>query len=314
MDTSGSSEEHVYGSDNYNGISDNNQSYDLTSIFPAVFYIIVFCLGLPANCWALYRLYCLFQSGSRVYVYIINMLLADLLQLAALPTLIHVLLNYVYFESANTGNLILLFVSQAAIAGFLVLVSLERYLAIAWPAWYHRIQRLRCALPIALGVWGLCTFILLIFELYISVYYYTHAEEYILSIAIILFVLPLILLVFSCVGTRRALARADSVPDTERRRAVWTVALALLIFTVVYSPYVLTLLIFITSEFAGNHLHSVLPVLAVTCSLLSLSAVLPPLLCLFLRESPRDTGDRGAEQGDAGEQELHPVSENTHGT
>ncbi|XP_006643298.2 G-protein coupled receptor 4-like [Lepisosteus oculatus] len=53
--------------------------------FIPVLYGCVFCVGLPTNCLALYGLYRLVKADYALPIYAINLLLADLLQIATLP-------------------------------------------------------------------------------------------------------------------------------------------------------------------------------------------------------------------------------------
>ncbi|MGH0128830.1 UNVERIFIED_CONTAM: hypothetical protein FKN15_036376 [Acipenser sinensis] len=63
----------------------DNIDFSLDQTFLPVLYGLVFCIGLPTNCLALYGLYRLVRTDNALPVYVINLLLSDLLQISTLP-------------------------------------------------------------------------------------------------------------------------------------------------------------------------------------------------------------------------------------
>ncbi|MED6246159.1 hypothetical protein ATANTOWER_013653 [Ataeniobius toweri] len=100
-----------------------------------------------------------------------------------------------------------------ASVGFMVCISLERYLVIAKPLWYRYRSKIKTSLMVCAVVWtlALVSFLPLCFNVHYWVEAIIHA---------VFFFLPLPLFIFFLVGTIKALSAARSVPGEEKRRIV----------------------------------------------------------------------------------------------
>ncbi|XP_069044728.1 ovarian cancer G-protein coupled receptor 1-like [Lepisosteus oculatus] len=272
------------------------QCYQTAQILPAVIYIVVFCMGLPANCWALRHLYRRYRAGTRLSVYVLNLLLADFLQVAAMPTEIYRHLNgFPYMYYLKTKNWYLLRASSLSSVGFLVCITLESYLVIAQPAGRACIAAFKCAVGICLGWW-----VGAILSLYLLQMFWATLAFFVVYM-LVFYLLPLFLLMYLCVGTRIALARAPAVPEADRRGAVGTLTLSLLILILIYSPFHIMQAI---TYFHATWWHLPPIFYLAIPRILSLCVVFAPLVVLFIREQPRAPGQHGTDPKEQGPDQL----------
>ncbi|XP_066568367.1 G-protein coupled receptor 4-like [Amia ocellicauda] len=133
-------------------------NFSADQVFLPVLYGVVFCIGLPTNCLALYGLYRLVKADYALPIYVINLLLADLLQIATLPLWIdyysrqHVW-HYGFLACKVAGSIF--FISLYASVLFMCCIALERYLAIVHPLWYQRRRRLHNVYLLCLAAWAI---------------------------------------------------------------------------------------------------------------------------------------------------------------
>ncbi|KAK1152008.1 G-protein coupled receptor 4-like [Acipenser oxyrinchus oxyrinchus] len=128
-----------------NSSSDSCDNIDFSSdqTFLSVLYGLVFCIGLPTNCLALYGLYRLVKTDNVLPVYVINLLLSDLLQISTLPLWIDYYSHGHVWRYDRTACVFVCFISKISLYSsifFLCCISLERYLAIAHPLWYRNLH------------------------------------------------------------------------------------------------------------------------------------------------------------------------------
>ncbi|KAK6467610.1 G-protein coupled receptor 4-like [Huso huso] len=128
-----------------NSSSDSCDNIDFSSdqTFLSVLYSLVFCIGLPANCLALYGLYRLVKTDNALPVYVINLLLSDLLQISTLPLWIDYYSHGHVWRYDRTACIFVCVISNISLYSsifFLCCISLERYLAIAHPLWFRNLH------------------------------------------------------------------------------------------------------------------------------------------------------------------------------
>ncbi|XP_038588812.1 G-protein coupled receptor 4-like [Micropterus salmoides] len=189
---------------------------------------VIIAIGLPLILVAICALYSLVRSDHVAPIYVINLLIADLIQLCCM------IVDVAKPEDKKIYNIfsyIHLFALFASI-GFMVCVALERYLVIAHPLWYRFRRTIKSSVVICVAVWVL--------SLVCAVPYYLYdADGVIYTVFAVLFLLPFPLLIFFLVGTLKALSASISVPSDEKRRIVGVLVLVLLIYTLLFLPRII---------------------------------------------------------------------------
>lgn len=236
-----------------NSSSDSCDNIDFSSdqTFLSVLYGIVFCIGLPANCLALYRLYHLVKTDNALPVYVINLLLSDLLQIITLPLWIDYYSHGHMWRFGGTSCQVvgsIFYISLYVSIFFMCCIALERYLAIVHPLVFQSIRGLRFACLLSVGLWVLVTvppcvaFAVLFKENgdHFCIEKYPSNQNFItyrLITLVLSFFLPLTFLVFMHARTQKTLSDVLLLPEEEKKRIKGLLTLVLLIFMVVFGPY-----------------------------------------------------------------------------
>ncbi|RXM31357.1 G-protein coupled receptor 4 [Acipenser ruthenus] len=229
----------------------DNIDFSLDQTFLPVLYGLVFCIGLPTNCLALYGLYRLVRTDNALPVYVINLLLSDLLQISTLPLWID---YYSHGHVWRFGNTlceitgVIFWICQSVSIFFMLCVALERYIAVSHPLCFRSQCRLKytcllCVFAWLLAILGITmsfqvgftnTADWLCFEKYPS-----NKQFCVLRLGTITlcFPLPLILLVGLYGGTWRNINQAVSVTDCEKKKITKLLLLLVVIFVLVFGPY-----------------------------------------------------------------------------
>ncbi|XP_041644911.1 G-protein coupled receptor 4-like [Cheilinus undulatus] len=189
---------------------------------------IIIGIGLPLMLMAIYALCSLVKNDHVAPIYIINLFISDFIQLCCM----------IIWESEPEEHMIKIIVDSIykfgllTSVGFMVCISLERYLIIAHPLWYHFRRSIRISVAVCVVVW----IISLVFNLAVLPWVTLFVEQIILSFFLIT---PLPLFIFFLVGTLRALSTSVSVPSNEKRRIVAILVLVLLIYTLLFLPCII---------------------------------------------------------------------------
>ncbi len=141
--------------------------------------------------------------------------------------------------------------------GFMVCISVERYIMIKYPVWYRLHHSCRNLVLICLLVWAtLCGYMVInvIVALKMDV-------ELAFLLNVIMFFVPYPLVVFCFVGSWKALSHSVAVTPDERKRILMILALVLFNYTVLFLPSIVQNIIFAISFKHGissyDSLHSV---------------------------------------------------------
>ncbi|XP_045898703.1 G-protein coupled receptor 4-like [Micropterus dolomieu] len=215
---------------NYTTSKYQNNEYlkKLYFIRDVVTYIVV-AVGLPLTLVAIYALYSMVRRDHVAPIYLINLLITDVLQFCCM--IVRVAPNV-----DKKINFIFIFIYLSALFAsvfFMVCISLERYLVIAHPLWYRCRRTIKTSVVLCVLVWVLsavCGFLNFFIE---------RVVRYILFTILLP---PFPLLIFSLVGTLKALSASISVPSDEKRRIVGILVLVLLIYTLLFLPSIIWLL------------------------------------------------------------------------
>lgn len=271
------------------------------SVFLPALYGIFFIIGTPLNLVALFGLYRLLKSGNVLPVFIINLLLADLLQLLTLPLWIDYYSNEHYWRfgpKACQFMSLIFYISIYAGIFFMCAIAVERHVAITRPLKFQNFRQLKWAWLIALVAWGLIAVpptvasnklfpksnYTLCFEKYPSE---GNFITYRLITLLLSFILPLSFIVGLHRQTLRSLMAIRSLLSEEKRRIRGLLTLLVAIFVTVLGPY----------HFIGCVKYLGLLIHKQVCEweralfvpyqlgrgLLSLNSLLDPVLYMFLR-------------------------------
>ncbi|KAM4600247.1 uncharacterized protein V3H82_012407 [Fundulus diaphanus] len=159
------------------------------------------------------------DQGAPVYV--INLLFSDLIQFCG--RIIHLFLSPIGY--------VITFVGLTASIGFMVCISLERYLVISKPLWYRFRRNIKTYVVVCVLVWTLPLIISLILIMItgLSMFF---------TILGCLLLLPFPFFIFCLVGTIKALSGALSVPAEEKRRIIAIQVVVLLIYSLLFLPLI----------------------------------------------------------------------------
>ncbi|XP_037124556.1 G-protein coupled receptor 4 [Syngnathus acus] len=137
-------------------ISFCNVDSKVDQYFQPTLYIIVMVLGLPTNCLALWAAYMQVRQHNELGVYLINLSVADLLYIGTLPLWIDYFLqrdDWIHGpESCKLFGFIFYTNIYVSIA-FLCCISLDRYLAVAYPLRFVKVRSVKTAILVSATVW-----------------------------------------------------------------------------------------------------------------------------------------------------------------
>ncbi|XP_028279920.1 G-protein coupled receptor 4-like isoform X2 [Parambassis ranga] len=228
---------------------------------------IIFCIGLPLIIVAIIALYFLIRKDHVAPVYVINLLLSDLFQLCCMMVWVtdKTCENSEIFDFHYFGLMVSV--------GFMVCVSMERYLVIAHPLWYRYRRTIKSSVIISIVVW--------VFPLAcVLPFYLMFTYKATVTMFSVFLLLPFPLLMFLMGGTLRALSSARSVPSDEKRRIVAILVVVLLIYTMLFLPSIIWSL---TDGAKSNCVFS-----CVTLTLIQLSPLADLTMYVFIRKGAID--------------------------
>ncbi|XP_036794126.1 ovarian cancer G-protein coupled receptor 1 [Oncorhynchus mykiss] len=246
--------------------------YNVTDDVPSTWSIVetvvqwtTFSIGFPLICLSIYAMYFLIRADHIAPVYVINLLIADLVQICMRP-----------FNPSGTWKMIVLlidFFGISASISFMVCVALERYLVIAFPLWYRFRRNIKYSLIMSSFIW-------VIPFIQICMLYLTPTFERKLILFAVNLLIPFPLLVFFLVGTLKALSVSISVPAVEQRRIIGTLALVLGNYTVLFLPLIIQYLISGVTGRTNVKIGTLFE---------RFSPLVDPLLYVFMRKGAKDT-------------------------
>nr|XP_033505105.1 ovarian cancer G-protein coupled receptor 1-like [Epinephelus lanceolatus] len=214
---------HNYSSDPSNiSYTYNNDIDNLMFSLNVVTYIVL-VIGVPLTLVAICALFSQVRNDNVAPIYVINLLISDLIQFCCMIA-----------EMVQPEDGVVLFIysySVFASVGFMVCIAMERYFAIVFPLWYRFRRTIKTSVLVCVVVWVLpliCTLPARI----------SNSVAGVIILPIFLF-LPLPLLIFFMGGTLRALSASISVPSDEKLRIAGMLVLVLLIYILLFLPFII---------------------------------------------------------------------------
>uniref|UniRef100_A0A673N7X8 G-protein coupled receptors family 1 profile domain-containing protein n=1 Tax=Sinocyclocheilus rhinocerous TaxID=307959 RepID=A0A673N7X8_9TELE len=224
---------------------------------------IIFSIEFVVMCLALYGLCCLLRSNHAVPLFIINLFVCDIIQICVKPVM-----NFCTLNEQKNGIFFVFHVYILSIMvniGFMVCISVERYIMIKY--------------PVCLLVWAtLCGYMVIDMIIAVKV-----DVELAFLLNVIMFFVPYPLVVFCFVGSWKALSHSVAVTPDERKRILMILALVLFNYTVLFLPSTVQNIIFAVSFKHGissyyDSLHSVSGIM------MYLNPLADSLLYVFIRK------------------------------
>ncbi|XP_029031028.1 mas-related G-protein coupled receptor member B4-like [Betta splendens] len=154
-----------------------------------------------------------------------NLLTSDLVQLCCMI----IWLTRVKAQQLNDATCFIYVFGLMTSVCFMVCVALERYLVISQPLWYRFRRTIRFSVVVCVCVWVLA----LVGILFLSL---ASDFSYPAAVFCVVLLLPFPVLVFSLVGSLRALSSSISVHSREKRRIVGVLVLVLLNYSLLFLP------------------------------------------------------------------------------
>ncbi|XP_028845118.1 G-protein coupled receptor 4 [Denticeps clupeoides] len=276
------------------------------AIFLPAMYGIFFIVGTPLNVLALAGLYRLVKTEKVVAVYVMNLLLADLIQLFTLPMWMDYYKNGHYWRYGPGACQFMgySFYISVYVAIFLrCIIALERHLAIARPWMFQGLSKLKVAGWLTLGVWVLIAVppsaalnkLFPVHENYtLCIEKYPSEGNFItykLITLLLSFIVPLTFILVLHIKTLRSLMAVSALPPEEKKRIKDFLTLLVVAFIIVLGPYHFIGCV----KYVGLLLHSdacawekvVFVPYQLGRGLLSLNSLLDPVLYMFLRNDFR---------------------------
>ncbi|XP_026878800.2 G-protein coupled receptor 4 [Electrophorus electricus] len=281
------------------------------SVFLPVLYSIFFIIGMPLNLMALFGLYRLIKSENVLPMYVINLLIADLIQLLSMPLWIDYYSSEHYWRfgpEACQAMGLCFYISIYTGIFFMCIIALERHLAIAHPHRFQQFHQLKFAWWMSLSIWVLITLppSIAFNKLFpkqindtLCIEKYPSEQNFIVYRLIILalsFIIPLCFIAGLHWQTLRSLMAINSFLSEEKRRIKGLLTLLVAIFVTVLGPYHFIGCV----KYLGLLAHSqscdwekaVFVPYQLSRGLLSLNSLLDPVLYTFLRTDFRVTARR----------------------
>ncbi|XP_047459488.1 LOW QUALITY PROTEIN: mas-related G-protein coupled receptor member X1-like [Mugil cephalus] len=190
--------------------------------------IVVICISLPLTLLAIYSLSSLVRKDHGAPLYVINLLISDLVQFLCM-------IIWVTKKNEKLKETLMIIYCYCLLSsvGFMVCISLERYLFIVWPLWYRFRRNIKTSVVVCVLVWILPPVFFLPF-------YYSLGFLKTQTIVGVYLLLPLF--IFFLGGTLKALSGSIRVSSDEKRRIVAVLVVVLLIYILLFLPTVIRLL------------------------------------------------------------------------
>ncbi|XP_019337211.1 ovarian cancer G-protein coupled receptor 1 [Alligator mississippiensis] len=267
-----------------------------------VIYILVFVLGLPANCLSLYYGYLQIKAKNELGIYLCNLTVADLFYIFSLPFWLQYVLqqdNWPYNELLCKICGILLYENIYISVGFLCCISIDRYLAVVHPFRFHQFRTMKAAAVVSVVIWSK--------EILTSWFVFKHGEvskdaeshavcfehypikswEHNLNFYRFFagFFFPFFLLVFSYCGILQVVHKSHGTQKKKKIQIKRLVSSTVAIFLACFGPY--HILLVVRSVFENNctFAEKIFNIYHISLLLTTFNCVADPVLYCFSSEN-----------------------------
>ncbi|KAM5262588.1 lysophosphatidic acid receptor 5 [Ctenodactylus gundi] len=290
--------------------------YRSTHRLHMVVYSLVLAAGLPLNALALWIFLRVLRVKSVVSVYMCNLAASDLLFTLSLPLRLsyYALHHWPFPDLLCQASGAIFQMNMYGSCIFLMLINVDRYVAIVHPLRLRHLRRPRVARRLCLGVWALILVfavpaarvhrpshcraqarpVRLCFESFSDELWRGRLLPLMLLAETLAFLLPLGALLYASGRVFWTLARPDATPSRRRRKTVRLLLANLVIFLLCFVPYNATLAVYgllrgdLLAARRGTR-ERVRGVLMVMVLLAGANCVLDPLVYYFSAEGFRNT-------------------------
>ncbi|XP_043992279.1 G-protein coupled receptor 4-like [Gambusia affinis] len=269
----------INGSD-YSNMTDYIRYSDYEILFLIMNFVnwVTIAIGFPLVIIILIAVFFQVKNGQDAPVYVINLLVSDIVQFCCRISV------YCYFSDIPD---FIKFHALLVSVGFMMCVSCERYLVVAKPLWYRFRRNIKTYVVVCIVVWILPVF----YPLFHFSFLTRNARMVADIIVIVLLFLPFPLFIFFLVGTIKALSGAFNVPADEKRRIAAIQVVVLIIYTLLFVPFIIWVLCIFNISYNNFHYNGFMDIafwydVAFIC--VSLSPFADITLYLFSRKSFMD--------------------------
>uniref|UniRef100_A0A4W3J708 Si:dkey-165a24.9 n=1 Tax=Callorhinchus milii TaxID=7868 RepID=A0A4W3J708_CALMI len=220
-------------------------------VLVSVVYSVVFIVGLPSNILALWSLYHIAKVNDKPYIYLLNLIAADLIHIVVLPFWIDYVINEHRWQFSNAACKLTgftFYLNMYTSLFFLSCIALDRYFAIVYPLRFHWLHRKHTMYVISACVWGLALvcntpgFMYADVDKVSKLCYESYPLNRIYAIYRLFFTSfsflpPCFIFIFTYVGIHRSLQQSTSLEKTELRRIQRLLFAVILLFVPIFGPY-----------------------------------------------------------------------------
>ncbi|XP_007905037.1 G-protein coupled receptor 4-like [Callorhinchus milii] len=269
-------------------------------VLVSVVYSVVFIVGLPSNILALWSLYHIAKVNDKPYIYLLNLIAADLIHIVVLPFWIDYVINEHRWQFSNAACKLTgftFYLNMYTSLFFLSCIALDRYFAIVYPLRFHWLHRKHTMYVISACVWGLALvcntpgFMYADVDKVSKLCYESYPLNRIYAIYRLFFTSfsflpPCFIFIFTYVGIHRSLQQSTSLEKTELRRIQRLLFAVILLFVPIFGPYHIAYFYRVIMTLVSSNICQVEQLLyfhfRACCAFVSVNNIFDPLLYIFV--------------------------------
>ncbi|KPP66161.1 ovarian cancer G-protein coupled receptor 1-like [Scleropages formosus] len=267
-------------------------------------YIIVLLIGIPTNLYSLYHAFLQTRACNELGIYLLNLTASDLLYLASLPLWLQYFLqddNWTHKEWLCNVCGFLLYENIYISVGFLCCISIDRFMAIAYPLRSSKFRTMRAASAVSAFIWlkEVAVGVILFQQKELSNDHTNHSlcfehypmmnwERYVNYYRFFMgFLFPLGILCASYFWVLRVVNKSSGTHSSQKARIKHLVTGTVVIFLVCFSPYHVLLMVRTLLENDCLFIQRIFNYYQFSLLLTSLNCLADPFLYCFVGENIR---------------------------